>query len=263
MPLEIITSEPGISIVRDLIIGAAGSLVGALIFVWLTLGRDFLKTSFRHPYRLARTLYQGGITRFTLSRRDYVVRAGSGPLRDYLSTAKQSIDIVSISLNVTQAEGALIELFEQRIHENSVFRVRVSLLNPASLALPPIALALDMSPDKLQREIHDTLAQLVAMRERLPEYSRARISVLTHDTSPIGSAILLDANATSGRIQVETKLYRAPRLESFGFEVTAPSDFYRRNFIAWNNVFDDSHAYNGKPSEPNRPQNQTEFTERI
>ena len=50
----------------------------------------------------------------------------------------------------------------------------------------------------------------------------------------MGSAILLDASPTTGTIQVETKLHRAPRTESFGFEVKGPSSFYGRQYAAWN-----------------------------
>ena len=56
----------------------------------------------------------------------------------------------------------------------------------------------------------------------------------------MGSAILLDADPTQGRIQVETKLFRAPRIESFGYEVVGASPFYSRNYRAWMRVIDAS-----------------------
>lgn len=43
-------------------------------------------------------------------------------------------------------------------------------------------------------------------------------------------------------IQVETKLYKAARTESFGFQLTKESPFFKHNFIAWNRVLYDSNA---------------------
>jgi hypothetical protein len=205
------------------------------------LGRQFLLRMFRLPLQIATVLAEGGITRMTLQRSDYHrFRVGSGVLRDYLATAKHSIEIVSISLNVTQAEGSLISLFAQRISENEDFSVRVTLLNPSSSAVVLLAKSLDMQPMALENEIRDTLRQLSTCKAELSKGDADRLSVSVHDTHPIGSAILLDAAPESGRIQVETKLYRAPRTESFGFEVKGPSDFYRRNYTAWRKVFRDS-----------------------
>lgn len=175
----------------------------------------------------------------TLSRADYH-KYRSGTLREYLDTAKHKIDIVSVSLNVTQAEGNLISLFEQRINENENFRVRITLLHPESPVIPLLAKSLDLPASDLHDEIGHTLRQLVACKERLAAGASKRLHVCTHETLPIGSAILLDAEPNSGRIQVETKLYRAPRIDSFGFEVAGPGRFYQRNYTAWNRVFDDS-----------------------
>ena len=84
------------------------------------------------------------------------------------------------------------------------------------------------------------LEQLEELRESLPEAQKTRLKVLVHDCLPMGSAILLDATSSTGKIQVETKLYRAPRTESFGYEVVGPTPFYSRNYSAWKRVLDDS-----------------------
>jgi hypothetical protein len=233
-----------VSTISAIIIGAAGSLLALFISQQFEFGRALLQKFFRMPFRVASALVEGGITRMTLSRADYHrYRSGAGVLRDYLALAQQSIDIVSISLNVTQAEGSLISLFEERIQSNPVFRVRVTLLNPHCGAVPHLAKSLDLSAESLRGEIIDTLTQLNECRQRLGNVAQERLQIFVHDTLPIGSAILLDATPASGRIQVETKLYRAPRTESFGFEVIGPSSFYSRNFIAWQKVFGDSQSW--------------------
>jgi len=228
---------------ENLFIGIVGSMIAAVLGFWVVKTTRRLKNTWNVRYNLARALQYGGITRFTLSRRDYSGRPGSGPLRHYLATASHSIDIVSISMNVTQAEGSLISLFEQRINESATFRVRVTLLNPDSPVVSLLAKSLDLKPQKLQEEIIDTLHQLWACKCRLSADRRKGLEILTHDTLPIGSAILLDASPDRGRIQLETKLYQAPRIESFGFEISAPSDFFSRNYEAWQRVFNDSKEY--------------------
>lgn len=224
-----------------ILLGAAGSIVAVIVIRQFEAGRSLLRRLFGLRYKVASILAEGGIQRMTLSRADYHrYRVGSGTLREYLATARNTIDIVSISLNVTQAEGALISLFEQKIGESDDFIVRITLLNPSSPVVPLLAKSLDIQPNELEQEIRDTLRQLTACRDRLPNDARRRLTVMIHDTLPIGSAILLDATRDGGRIQLETKLYRAPRTESFGFEVVGPTDFYRRNYTAWQRVFRDS-----------------------
>jgi len=221
--------------------GAISSLLAALIVYHFAAGRRFLGYIFRLPLNLAAVLARGGIQRLTLSRADYhQYRVGAGMLRDYLATAKHNIDIISVSLNVTQAEGSLISFFEKKIGENEDFCVRVTLLNPSSPVVPLLTKSLDLAPGELEGEIRSTLRQLERCKSKLSGSAARRLIIYIHDTLPIGSAILLDATPESGRIQVETKLYRAPRTESFGFEVVGPSPFYSRNYTAWNKVFLDS-----------------------
>lgn len=213
-------------------------------------GRTFLQKIIGTPFKIAGILADGGITRMTLSRADYhKYREGAGPLRDYLALAEQSIDIISISLNVTQTEGALISLFKEKIAANRTFRVRATLLDPDCPTLPYIAKSLALTPDELRTEIREILKQLSKCKGELGPGAQQRLEIFTHDTIPIGSAILIDAMPKTGRIQVETKLYRAPRTESFGFEVIGPSPFYERNFKAWIDVFDDSTSWTGGKRE--------------
>jgi hypothetical protein len=232
--------------------GTIGSLLAAFVGYQFGLGRRLFSEVFRLPFILAIVLARGGIRRMTLSRADYRARVGSGVLRDYLATATNAIDIVSVSLNVTQAENSLISFFEQKINENENFCVRITLLNPLSPVIPILAKSLDLEPKELEDEIRDTLRQLERCKSKLVGNAIRRLMIYVHDTLPIGSAILLDATPETGRIQVETKLYRAPRTESFGFEVAGPSPFYKRNFTAWSKVFLDSNEWQEVLSLPIR-----------
>ena len=175
----------------------------------------------------------------TLSRADYHSRRGDGSLRTYLATAKSSIEIVSISMEVTQKEGSLIELFAEKLNNNDKFMVRVTLLSPDSTTIGSLSKALDLKETDLKDEIGRFLSQLCACKNKLSSQAASRLFIYTHYVHPIGSAILLDASENGGIIQVETKLYKAPRTESFGFEVVGPTPFYNRNYKAWQRVFAD------------------------
>jgi len=57
---------------------------------------------------------------------------------------------------------------------------------------------------------------------------------------------MLDATETSGIIQIETKLYKAPRNESFGFQITKESPFFKRHYTAWQRIIQDSIQIRGE-----------------
>ncbi len=229
---------------QGIIIGAISSILAAIIIAFSLRGKNifFLFSSSR---RLAMRLREGGITKFRLSRDHYETT-----LRTYLSQATHSIAIVSVSLKVTHDEGDIAGLFQERISENPDFRVSVSLLNPRSPAVAIAAASLNIAEAQLSTEIQTMLAHLVKTRQHLPALDRVRLEILTHDCLPMGSAILLDASPTKGTIQVETKLFRAPRAESFSYEVRGPSPFYRRNYRAWRQVLDESKALRQEDLQP-------------
>jgi len=232
-----------------LITAMASTLGGAALWMVPPIRRGVSR--FARALPLALRLRRGGISRFQLERSDYHGRGGGGSLPTYLDGAETSIGIVSISLALTNQEGRLVKLLRRKVAANDDFRVTISLLNPHSTITGAVAAALDMSELALRAEILDTLKQLSDGREAMTHDQGRRFRILVHDLQPMASAILLDATPTTGLIQVETKLYRARRTESFGFEVRAPSSFYGRNFTAWNAVFDDSREWSLSPT-PNQ-----------
>lgn len=218
----------------EIAIGVVSSVLGAGVLWLLARSRrtaQYLGSSFR----LARRLDEEGISRFHFSRDDY-----GRTLRTYLSQAQHRIGVVSVSLRVTHTEGNFIELFEQRLIGKSDFRVAVSLLRPDSSAAKLAAESLDIRHTELKREITEMLNALLKLRDSLPDHAKGRLRILVHECFPMGSAILLDTSPKGGTIQVETKLFRAPRSESFGFEIRGPGPFYERNYRAWIRVLDES-----------------------
>jgi hypothetical protein len=214
--------------------GVIGSILA--VFVIAVASRTGIAVRlFGSRYRLAKALRAAGITKFHLSRDDY-----KGTLRTYLSNAKHSIGIVSISLQQKHEEGDLIDFFRNRLAQELNFRVRISLLAPYSEAAVIAAESLNVPHKHLAREITEMLQGLDQLRTSLPPIQRQRLELFVHECLPMGSAILLDATPEKGVIQVETKLHRAPRDESFSFEILGPSSFYYRHYRAWMDVFDQS-----------------------
>jgi hypothetical protein len=220
----------------SILYGAIGSIIAVIVIALAARTRIALGL-LGSTYRLAQVLQTGGITQFHFSRDDY-----SGTLRTYLSQANHSIGIVSISLHQKHQEGDLIDFFRTCLAREPNFRIRISLLAPKSEAAKGAADALNVASAHLTREIAEMLQVLDQLKTSLPPMQQQRLDVLVHDCLPMGSAVLLDATPEQGIIQIETKLHRAPRVESFSFEIIGPSSFYQRNYRAWMELFDESRA---------------------
>ena len=180
-----------------------------------------------------------GLTKFHFSRDDY-----GRTLATFLDNAQTSISIVSISLKITHEEGRLTDLFRKKLAQNENFVVKISLLNPNNDSLVEIAAdTLNVSPKKLREEIADMLKALLDCQEQLMKSERERFIILVHNCFPMGSVLMLDTTPTGGMIQVETKLYKSPRNESFGFQLTKDGQFFTRHYTAWQKIFQDSKPF--------------------
>jgi len=194
-------------------------------------------TGFQKNVALARRLHEHGNNRFVFSRHEYPER-----LDAYLNRARRSIRIVSISFKLTSDECQLAELFRRKIAAEPTFEIYISLLQPGSNAARLAAASLDMKAEVLDKEIGDMLTELKSLRATLPPADSGRLFILTHDSMPMGSAIMLDTDNPAGTIQVETKLYKVPRSESFSYEVRAGSLFFERNLKSWQRVIAERQA---------------------
>lgn len=124
---------------------------------------------------------------------------------------------------------------------NKAFIVTVSLINFNNRALVEIAAeSLNISYNNLREQIVNMLKDLFDCYEQLTKQEQSRFRILVHNCFPMGSVIMLDATETSGIIQIETKLYKTSRNESFGFQITKKSPFAKRNYIAWQRIIQDS-----------------------
>lgn len=226
-------------ITLNLVLSILGSIVAAIV-VWHYRKKLIKKKKFdehnKMLIKLGTRFFEEGLVEYHFSRDDYNER-----LSTFLDRATTSISIVSLSLKIAHEEGKITEIFRKKLVYNQAFIITISLINPNNQALVKIvADALDIPYDKLRNEIVDMLKDLFDCYEQFTKQEQSRFKILVHDCFPMGSVIMLDATETSGVIQIETKLYKAPRNESFGFQIARETTFFKRNYIAWQKIIQDS-----------------------
>jgi len=104
-----------------------------------------------------------------------------------------------------------------------------------------IAPVLSKDPADLSNTIHHSLRDLARFKDGLRKHARTRVDLRVHGAVPFGSAILLDHRLPTGRIQIETKPYKAGLQRSFAFEVmrTEPDGLYDVLSASYDALLDD------------------------
>jgi hypothetical protein len=167
-------------------------------------------------------IVEAGLTSFYPSRDYYSKFRGDAPTIDrYASTAQKSVVFVSINLMTGIPFHDLCVALQRKLSApRSGFSVTISLLDPSrSDLMSAIAPVLSQDPVDLSNTIRKSLRDILGFRDGLSKGARARVQLRVHDAVPFGSAILLDHQLPSGRIQIETKPYKAGYQKSFAFEV--------------------------------------------
>ena len=170
-----------------------------------------------------------GLTAFYPSRAYYRKYRETATIDQYVSTATHSVVMVSINLMTGIPIEGLGGALATKLKLNKSFTATVSLIDPDKLHLmKTLAPVLNTTPGDLANSIRASLNQLTDARAKLPLRARGRFLIRVHNTIPMGSAILLDHHEPSGRIQIESKVYKAAPLQSFAFEVmqTGANGFY-------------------------------------
>jgi uncharacterized protein len=182
---------------------------------------EFIESRYRASHDLIYSMLPAaGLTGFYPERRYYRLFRTASSVDTYVRTARKSVVMISINLMTGIPFNDLCEALRSKIASDGDFTVTISLLDPSKSelmgALGPV---LNTTAHDLAKEITKSLATLRDLRECLPEIDRSRLSIRVHRAIPFGSAILLDHDTPDGRIQIETKVYKAPFDKSFAFEV--------------------------------------------
>jgi pyrimidine deaminase RibD-like protein len=196
------------------------------------LNRDFTRDRERVAARsCVNGVAEAGLTAFYPSRDYYpLFRDEAATIDRYVSTARSTAVLVSINLMTGIPFHDLCLALERKLTaRGAAFSVTISLLDPDRADLmAAIAPVLSKDPADLSNTIRQSLQALARFKSGLGRRVRSRVDVRVHDAVPFGSAILLDHRLPSGRIQIETKPYRAGYQRSFAFEVmhTEPGGLY-------------------------------------
>ncbi|MCK4787715.1 MAG: hypothetical protein KAV87_28435 [Desulfobacteraceae bacterium] len=181
--------------------------------------------------RVLEQIVIAGITNFFPSREHYALyRPNAVSIDRYVNTAQKTLVMVSINLMTGLPFDGLCRTLERRLENRSKpISVTISLLNPwrneLMVAMGPV---LETQPSQLVQQIKGTLRELFKLKNRLSPEAQDRFAIRIHNAIPFGSAIMIDHRENYGRIQIETKPYKAPLKMSFAFEVlpTEPDGFF-------------------------------------
>lgn len=171
---------------------------------------------------LAQMISQAGVSAFYQSRKDYAVfRADACSIDSYCATATDSLHMISINLMTGVPFDGLCSMLADKLKGSLSFTATISLLNPWKRELmESLAPVLDMTAEDLAKSIKDTLSALSKMKNGLSKEEKKRFQIKVHDAIPFGSAIIIDGKSGKGKIQIETKPFKAPLKSSFGFEIS-------------------------------------------
>lgn len=188
-------------------------------------------------------ILDSGISGFYPSRDYYsVCRKDCSTIDKYINTATSSISMISINLMTGIAFTDICNVIEKKLSIPN-FQVIISLLDPScSYLMKSIASVLDKTEKELSEDIYLTLTKLFDFRKKIKDSSqKKRFSIKVHKSLPFGSAIMLDTDKVNGKIQIETKPYKAILNKSFGFEVinVGKDSLYATLLKGYNSLIED------------------------
>jgi len=175
-------------------------------------------------------IHAAGLSKVIPKRKYYsAFRDGGGNIEDYLGTAVTSIKMVSINMITGVRFENIMRVFEEKLNRFPSFSVVLSLIDPKREDLmrfvsSSISDEYAVSAEALSDQINETLQRLTRFRRTLSVGASKRFDIRVHATLPFASAIMIDSDASSGKIQLETKPYREPLVDSFAFEVVDVGD---------------------------------------
>ncbi len=168
---------------------------------------------------LQKRMENAGISNFYASRVDYAHYRGAPKLIDFLRLATKEIYIASYWM----AHGTEIEGVPQKIAELTKepkrVKITIAILNPNSLCIEALAEYLDMSKEEVSSRIKRALDKLYKVRDSLTDEEKERFIIKVYNTLPIASIIMIDPCEGNGRLQIDLKIYKTERQNSFGFEL--------------------------------------------
>jgi patatin-like phospholipase/acyl hydrolase len=166
-------------------------------------------------------IIESGISAFYPSRDYYAkFRKDCSTIDKYINTATSSIKMISLNLMTGIAFTDICNVIKKKLSIPN-FQVTISLLDPGcDYLMKSIAPVLGKTEKELSEDIYTTITKLFRFRKGIKEsLHKKRFILKVHKSLPFGSAIMIDTETATGKIQIETKPYKAILNKSFGFEV--------------------------------------------
>ncbi|RBO84299.1 patatin-like phospholipase [Nocardia puris] len=182
------------------------------------------------PWSTLAGVAAANVTAFIPSRKFYgEFREGRESITSYISSAQEDLTLVSVNLMTGDTLESILETFQEMLSRaDRGVRVTLSLLNPeAQYLMDTVAPNINFTGEQLKPQIQSLVDRVVQFKAQLTPEMRGRFKLVCHNTLPSASAIMIDIHGENGKIQLETKAYKTPMIASFGFEVSAGSDFYK------------------------------------
>lgn len=200
----------------------------------------------RSVLKVQGVLAREGLLYFIGNRSDYArYRGAEQPLQTYPLHAHSTLDIVGINLVSGMQFDDLCARLEALVAQEPPVEVRISLLDPeAEEVVAGIAPSLGRDLGRLREEIKDSVRRLCKFREHLSNAQRPHIQIRVHKALPCASAIIVDGDQEDGVIQVETKAYKAPFNESFGFALRRGDGLYKSLLTGYKAVVEEGRMVN-------------------
>ncbi|MEU7873496.1 hypothetical protein [Dactylosporangium sp. NPDC049140] len=242
---------------KELIIGVISSMLAtALVVLTAAAYRRYATpmNTLRRRIRLARQMDEAGLLFFFASRSDYQRFRVTPTTATYFRLAKRRIEMVAHSLAYGQLSQGIAGELASILEENPSLEIVLSTLSPRSAHVRPLAQYLKGAPsgdeshgDELERRLRsdliETLTALHAAREAMPSAARFRFTIKVYDTLPVASVIMLDRGSSTGRTQVDLKLFGSPLHKSISFEIGNGSALYNAATTAWGTLLDGAEIF--------------------
>jgi hypothetical protein len=224
---------------RALVIAGLAAIEALEILLWLKLRKQ--RSMDRRFYARLR---DAGVSNFFVSRADYGLYRGATNLTDYLNTAERSVLVIAYWMAHGNEMENVAKSIRTMIENRPGMTVGIAVVDPDSDGLLGLADHLDLDVGDVRSRLKSTLRNLSQARELLPISQRVRLSLKVYHSTPIASVIVLDGDGPSGRIQLDFKPYRAPRTNSFGFELEGPGNpLFDTCLQSWRLMFDEAKDY--------------------
>lgn len=228
--------------------GVIGSLIATAIASFIAWSRGWLSFSFRSwssRKNLANRLEKAGLSNFYASRDDYAKYRNAPRLIDYLKFAEKSIKVAAYWMaHGTEMEGVADNLIKL-VKPPKNIDITIGIINPTSSYIAELALYLGCEPQEIVDRIESSLTKLYkAKEEQLSPDEKKRFRIKVYDAIPIASVIMLDSEEKNGRTQIDIKPYKAPRQNSFTFELSGRGhSLYDVCTSAWTKLLDEAEDF--------------------